>query len=80
MVGDMYRFRYSNGVVQDKVLVSHSDWLLVKGITDEDEYKVALRSLSGGREWFTDQSPLYAAIDGSVLVLGQYSYPCAVEK
>lgn len=64
----IYIFTYPDiGVIQEKVLISHDDYLRIKEIKDPDEYKAELKKLTKGMEWFTDKSPLYEAIFTGIL-------------
>jgi len=50
-----------------------------QSIVKEDEYKAALKQLTGGLEWFTDKSPLFEAIMTGFVTMGpKYRYPCIV--
>lgn len=67
-----HEFTYSNGVVQQKRLIKHSDYLKIKGLPEttdaEKELKeAALFAITGGKEWFTDKSPLFDAIKTAIL-------------
>ncbi len=77
----LYQIHYpKSNVTQVKVLISHDEYLKAKAIIDDDEYKQALKQLSGGREWFTDKSLIYKAITTGFYKLGRYTYPCIVTK
>lgn len=46
-------------VTQTKILIPHAEYLKIKPLP---EFKKAIKELSQGREWFTEQSPIFAAI------------------
>lgn len=75
----MYRIEFPDrGIVQYKVLISHEDYLKVKSIKDDDEYKSALKQLTGGKEWFTEKSPYYIAITTGRFICNSSDVPCIV--
>lgn len=69
----MYQFTYPDkNVVQSKVIVSHDDYLIWKGMPEETDEQAAAKDLywkskTGGHEWFTDKSPYYDSIHTGVL-------------
>jgi len=72
-MSQIYSFYYPEyGVYQEKILISHNDYLTVK-VLPEDSGKEekrkdkALKILTKGKQWFTDKSPLYDAIITQVL-------------
>lgn len=80
-----HRFYYPHSnVTQDKILVSHEEWLKIKAMPydkndkEDKAYKQAIKQLTGGLDWFTDRSPLYKAISTGVLELPNYSFKCEV--
>lgn len=67
-----HEFTYSNGVIQKKRLIKHSDYLKVKLLPETtpeeiEEKETVLKSITGGHEWFTDKSPLFDAIKTGIL-------------
>jgi hypothetical protein len=90
-----YRITYKNGMVQEKDLISHSDYEnIVKPYTDKiydlikdkmdseaDLLKAELKAMFGS-EWFTDGSPLFEASKTGILSLPKSqggNHPCKVE-
>ena len=75
----MYKIEFpERDIVQYKVLIAHADYLAVKGIEDEDEYKYALKQLTGGKEWFTEKGAYYQAITTGRYVTPYANVPCIV--
>ena len=73
MIYDIYEFFYStNNVTQNKILISHKEYLRVKSMPEETKEEVAekkkeMKLLTKGQEWFTDKSPLFDAIETGIL-------------
>lgn len=69
----LYEFFYPHSRVrQIKKLISHSAYLKTTLLEPELQDE-AIRTLSEGNEWFTDRSPLYAAIEtGRLQCNGEY--------
>ena len=91
-----YRMTYKNGMVQEKDLISHSDYVnIIKPYNDKiydlikekldneaDLLKAELNSMFGS-EWFTDASPLFEASKTGILSLPENqggNHPCKVER
>lgn len=80
-----YKIEYENGVIQTKNLIIHEDFLniikpkqeeayqleLQKKFEEADKIKTELKSIFG-EYWFTDQSPLFWAIDSGFLIVPHY--------
>lgn len=85
MAYQLYKFHYpSNGFEQTKVLVSHVAWQKVDAMPESTEEQQetkakAMRELTGGYEWFTDQSLYYHAIETGVIMANGY-HRCNVTK
>lgn len=68
-----YKVHYpANGITQTKVLISHEDYLEIMRMSGNNEneikaQKAALKELTGGKEWFTDRSPYFEAIETGIL-------------
>lgn len=97
---DKYRITYENGISQFKNLISHDDYLnIVKSIQskigdleiqDYKKNKDKIQSLKNkqvslfGEHWFTDESPLFLAIETGVLICPisdkVYKYNVKVER
>lgn len=73
-----HKFTYQNGIIQQKVLIRHSDYLKVNSLPETTDEEIEIKEaemfkLTGGKEWFTDKSPLFDAIKTGVLNCnGQY--------
>ena len=61
MIGKRYKIEYPNGVIQEKVCISHEKYKEVQEIEDPIEYKKAYKSLAD-EEWFTNKSSFSYAI------------------
>lgn len=60
------------GVTQEKVLIPHSIYTQYMSIPYEtkEEQSIAkgwLKKQTGGKEWFTDKSPIYEAITTGII-------------
>ena len=80
MAPDKYKIVYpESNVTQYKVMISHGEYLQAKAIKDDDEYKAAMRKLTGGKEWFTDESAFAKAITtGTIPWYDGSIHPCIV--
>jgi hypothetical protein len=69
----MYHIHYPEyNVIQEKVLISHEIYLEYKNMPSATEAqnkraKDFLKYHTKGKEWFTDQSPLWDAIETGIL-------------
>jgi len=71
MILGRYKITYDNGMVQEKDLISHSDYEAVK-----DSYR-GVESLG---EFFTDQSPMFDAIETGIIKHFGGESPIKIEK
>lgn len=63
----LYEFYYPDKKVrQQKVLIPHVLYIRIMDLPIEDQDEELLK-LSGGKEWFTDRSPLFDSITAGVL-------------
>lgn len=89
----LYLIVYSNGMTQEKNLISHKDYINVILPKKEQIYNAEMKKdyetssslkkellADFGDEWFTDKSPMFDAIDTGMLILGKYSYKCTIKK
>lgn len=83
MILDTFRIRYQNGIVQKKNLISHSEylktikpaWDTIEILEKKNKGKETKESrnikrylkTTFGEHWFTDDSPLYKAIESNLL-------------
>lgn len=88
-----YKITYDNGVVQYKNLIEHQDYLLVVIPKQKEAYELELKKKDReasrikrelktmfGELWFTNQSPLFAAISTGVLTqLPHAPYTCSCQ-
>jgi len=85
MEQSIYQVYYPDrNVTQPKVLISHDDYIKVCDMPSdtEDEQLAkdkAMNRLTNGKEWFTDKSPLFDAIETGVLNCNG-TYRCLVTK
>lgn len=65
----MYEFYFPQyNVRQRKLLIKHTDWYKASLIMSEKLRKHRMKELTKDKEWFTDESPLFKAIQTQVLV------------
>src|SRR6266542_3390607 len=67
-----FEFEYPNGVVQQKILVSHDDYLKWRSMSEKTGEDVIIKegfwkSKTSNKEWFTDKSPFYDAIETGLI-------------
>lgn len=67
-----------SGINQRKILIPHEEYLRISEMEIEVRDS-ALKKLTGGKEWFTDKSPLYEAIESGVLDCNGL-YPVKLEE
>lgn len=69
----LYQFHYPDkNITQTKILIAHEDYLIVKAMPESTDEEIsakekALHTLTKGYQFFTDQSPLFAATFSGIL-------------
>lgn len=76
----VYRIEYPHrNVVQYKLLIPHCAYKM-SGLLPAEVGKRYLKRITRGNEWFTDKSPIYAAISSGILECYGGPVQCIITK